>query len=221
MKIKALLTTLVVIMSLFFSVSCEKNREYDESDVLYYSENLIKNSIILNEIYYGSGIPYTKDESLADGYYYPASSEYLSKIGIVNIEDIKELTRLCYTEAVSESIIKTKLSSIWSDSGIISYARYYQKYNSLDDSEECIMVYKDSPILLTDTVEYDYDSLYVSGVKGMEVFVKITVNITREDKKSQKREIEIGLLEESGGWRLNSPTYARYVDYDYYNDLKK
>ena len=83
------------------------------------------------------------------------------------------------------------------------------------------MVYKNAIVYLTDTVLYDYSSLRVSRVKGDEVFVSISVTVSTDDGKVQTKDIEISLLEEESGWRINSPTYARYFDRQQYEDLQK
>ena len=123
--------------------------------------------------------------------------------------------------AANDLIMRTKLSSVSDDDGIQEYSRYYQKYNALDNSEECIMVRKDALVNLTDTVIYDYSSLHVSRVKKDEVFVKISATVITDDGKTQVQEIEISLLEEESGWRINSPTYVRYFDRQQYEDLQK
>ena len=199
-----------------------KNRKYDEQEVVSAAKELILKSEVLNDIYYGEGILYEKNDSEANGYYYPADSVSLKKFGVNNIEDIKTLTKECYTVSLSNNIISTKLSSVSDEDGILSYARYYQKYDALDkEKEECIMVYINAPVYLTDTVVYDYDSICVSGVKGEEVFVTVKVTVTTKDGKKQTQDLKVGLLEESNGWRLNSPTYAKYIDRQYYEDLQK
>ena len=181
---------------------------------------MIKQSELLNEIYYGNGIKYSQDESNSNGSYYQADYLHLSEMGIETVEDIKRLTRECFTVSLTNSIINSKLTSISDESGIQNYARYYQKYNALDNSEECIMVYKDAVVYLTDKIEYDYSSIRVCGVKKEEVFVEISVTVSTEDEKTQTKKIEIALLEENEGWRINSPTYTKYVDRDYYNELQ-
>lgn len=231
MKNKTLLLTIVVILcviSLIVIIVCvasyasrTKNREYNEEEVLLAAQTLIKKSETLNEIFYGRGIEYQKDESTAEGAYYQADVLSLKRFGVETVDDIKKMAADCFTSSYSASIINTVFSSISDEDGIQILSRYYQKYNSLDDTPECIMVYKDADIFLTDKVVYDYSSIEVSYVKGEEVFVKIDVKVTNEENKTQNREIEIALLEESSGWRINSPTYARYFDREYYEDLKK
>ena len=117
-------------------------------------------------------------------------------------------------------MISTTLGSVSDEDGIQTMSRYYQKYNALDNKPECIMVNKNAIVYLTDNVVYDYSSIRVSRVEGDTVFVKIDVTVTTEEDKTQTQELEIGLFEESDGWRLNSSTYTKYVDKDYYNDLQ-
>ncbi len=221
MKIKSILLTLVVIFMIFINTGCKKNREYNEVEVLAAAEDLIKKSEKLNEIYYGTGIAYEKNESYADGVYYPASTLHLDKFGISTIDDLKNLTKKCFTEELSNTIFSTKLSSVSDEDGIKSYSRYYQKYSAVDDSPECIMVYKDAPILLTDEVVYDYSSLIVEGSNRETVYVILNITVTNSEGKSQTQEKRIALIEENDGWRIDSPTYARYLDEKYLNEFQK
>ena len=221
MKNKAFLLTIVVILNLFLCISCSKNREYDETEVITAAAELIKKSERLNDIYYGRGIEYSKNESEGNGVYYPADFLSLERLGIKTVNDIKNLTAECFTKEYAALVINTKLSQVYDEDGIQEYSRYYQKYNALDNSEEYIMVYKNATVYLTDTVLYDYSSLRVSRVKGDEVFVSISVTVSTDDGKVQTKDIEISLLEEENGWRINSPTYARYFDRQQYEDLQK
>ena len=222
MKIKAILLTIVVILNILFAFGCSNDREYDEKEVISAAESLIKKSETLNEIYYGHGISYVLDENKANGYYYEADPLSVKSFNISTVDDIKKLTRECFSSSLSNSIINTKLSSVSDEDGnILGYSRYYQKYDVLDETKpECIMVYKEAEVYLTDEVIYDYGSIYVSGVSGEEVFVKITVVVKTDEGKEQTKELEISLIEENLGWRLNSPTYTKYVDRDYYEDLQ-
>ena len=218
MKIKALLLTLIVIIA--FLSSCSNDREYVETEVIESANALIKKSEKLNDLYYGYGIAYVDNESESVGAYYRADPFSLDYFGVENLRDIEELTYECYSFDMSQSIISTKLSSISDENGIQGYARYYQKYSALDDSEECIMVYKNASVYLTDKVVYDYDSIRVLGSKGEEVFVEIDITVSNSDGKTQNQTLKISFVEESSGWRINSPTYAKYVDDDYYNELQ-
>ena len=220
MKIKALLLTIVLIFTVICGVSCSKDREYDEQEVMNAAKNLIKKSETLNDIYYGEGIAYEMNESEANGAYYKADSVSLKKLGIETVDDIKVMTKETFSASLSSSIIATKLESVSDDSGIKGYARYYQKYNALDGSEECIMVYKLAEVYLTDEVIYLYDTLRIIGSEEEEVLAEIDVNVKNKDGDEQIQTLKFTLIEDSSGWRINSPTYVKYVDRQYYEDLQ-
>lgn len=218
MKIKAFLLTLVVIFSAFSLNSCKekvKDREYNESEVLEAARTLIKKSETLNEIYYGHGIEYDiSDTSNANGYYYPADLMSLDKYGVTNVEDIKRLTRECFTTGQSDYMINTVLSSIRDSSGdVIHFARYYQEYETLNENvEKCVMVYSKYDVLLVDTVEYLYDTLRVVDVEGEVIKVQIEVKATNPQGSTQIKKVVINLLEEDNGFRIDSPTYVRNTE---------
>ena len=155
MKIKAFLLTIVVIFSVFNIKSCKKeevkDREYNEEEVIAAAKDLIKKSEKLNEIYYGYGIKGdTNDLDNASGYYYPADVLSLSEFGVQTIEDIKNLTKECYTKSQSEYMINNTFSPVRDSNGdIIHFSRYYQEYDTFNRNEKkCIMVYtKYKPLL--------------------------------------------------------------------------
>ena len=222
MKIKAFLLIIIVILTLSFTVSCSKNREYDEAEVMAAAKDLLKKSEKLNYIYYGYGIEYEMNESEANGAYYRADSLSLERLGIQTVDDMKKLTDETYTVSLASSIISTKLNggSLDEDSSLMNYARYYQKTNALDGSNECIMVYKLAEIYLTDETEYLYDTLKVVGSEIDEVLIEIDVKVTNPEGEEQIQTLKFTLLEESNGWRINSPTYVKFVDREYYEDLQ-
>jgi hypothetical protein len=222
MKIKAFLLIIIVILTLSLTVSCTKNREYDEAEVTLAAKELLKKSEKLNYIYYGYGIEYEMNESEANGAYYRADSLSLEKLGIRTVEDIEKLTYDTYTQSLSQSVILTKLNgrSLDEDSTVMNYARYYQKINALDGSNECIMVYKLAEVYLTDDTEYLYDTLRVIGSEGETVLIEVDVKVTNSEGKEQIQTLKFTLLEEINGWRINSPTYVKFVDREYYEDLQ-
>jgi hypothetical protein len=44
--------------------------------------------------------------------------------------------------------------------------------------------------------------------------------VTNSEKKEQIQTLKFSLFEENDGWRINSPTYVKFVDRDYYEDLQ-
>lgn len=222
MKIKAFLLIIIVILTLNFTVSCTKNRKYDEAEVTLAAKELLKKSEKLNYIYYGYGIEYEMNESEANGAYYRADSLSLERLGIQTVADIENLTYETYTSALSQTVISTKLNggSLDEESTVMNYARYYQKTNALDGSDECIMVYKLAEIYLTDETEYLYDTLRAVGSEGESVLIEVDVKVTNSEGKEQIQTLKFTLLEENNGWRINSPTYVKFVNREYYEDLQ-
>ena len=208
---KKAVATLLVILLTFSLFSCkEKDREYDEEEVISAAGLLIYDSVILNEIYWGKGIDYINNASTSNGYYYEANVLHLEKLGFDTIDELKKKTEKVFSDSFSSIIYETTLTSVSDDDGIYSLARYYQKYADEEMKEpEAIMVYSKAKVLLSDEVEYLYDTITVDGAKGEIVYVTISVIVTR-DQKSQTRSITVGLIEEEDGWRLNDATYISF-----------
>lgn len=212
--IKILALALVGILAL---TSCGEDeipdREYDESEVLRAAEELIESSVILNEIYWGSGIPYSEDVNLAEGVYYPADDVYLEGIGVSTLEDLKNLTRATFSDGQCEWVFESLLSSVSTGSSIVSLARYGQKWGGDNlDVPEYILVNSDATVWLDDKVEYHYDKMAVSDVQGEIIIVRLLVTVTNPEGKIMNENIDVKLIEEDDGWRLDSPTYVSYYE---------
>lgn len=207
------------------------NRSYDEAEVLAAAEDLLTKAQRLNEIYYGDGIPYITDGEKYGAYYFEASPAYLSSIGISTIDELCAYTGEVFSESLCYTLFTTVLSPLSDGDELKKPTRYFQRYIDDDASKgtDCIMVYSKHDQLYTDTVVYDLDSLYVSGVEGqiVSVCVSATVYNTHLDEgeegsveDSQEKLLTIQLIEESDGWKINNPTYANYNSYeDRYNEL--
>lgn len=208
--IKILISVILVTAAVFSVTSCD--RKYNEEEVLEAAKALIEDSKKFNLIYWGEGIPYVRDESSSNGYYYPANPIEVKKMGFETVEELKEITGEVFSESYCKSIFSSALSSYGDEDGIYGLTRYYQKYSDAYMTEpECIMVYSRATVFLTDEVEYLYDTMVVTGSKKETVYVKLSVNVTRDDK-TQTREMKVGLCEEASGWRLDTPTYITYYE---------
>ena len=217
---KKTVSLILIIVSVFFSlVSC--NRKYDEATVKEEAARLIAASAELNEIYWGRGIGYIQDAGSSNGAYYEANFFDLMKYDVRTVDDLKAKTELVFSEGYCESIFATAFSSIVDGEELQFYARYYQKYEDENNTVPvAIMVYSLAKVLLTDKIEYHFDTIEVVGSKKKTVYVTIEISVTREDK-TQTKVLKIGLLEEKNGWRLDTPTYSSYNDKeDDYNNLQ-
>lgn len=207
-KIFALVLCMTLILLLFTSCKNKKvkDREYNEAEVCAAAQLLIEKSKILNEIYYGAGIPYIEDES-DEGVYRVADPEYIEQLyqnyGIKDVETLKEKTREVFSEAGSNSIISSMLTNIAGT----SYARYYVAKKSGE-----LMVYTEAENYFKNTaaVEYIYDGMYVSDVEGEYLTVTLKVKTTGTDGSTNTKDFPVKLIEEASGYRLSGATYAAH-----------
>jgi hypothetical protein len=109
-----------------------------------------------------------------------------------------------------EWVFESVLSSVGTGTSVY-LSRYVQQYCGEDLNEpEYILVNKNYRIMLTDTVVYDYGSIRVIGSSGDLVTVNIDCTVTNSDGDNSKKTISVDLIEESGGWRIATPTYTVY-----------
>ena len=213
---KKLLSLLTVISILFLTVSCgeEKNREYNEAEVRAAATELIKATELLNEIYYGEGIPWYRSPTQGNGTYQPADDIWLDQKGFTTVQELKKMTTDVYTKDYCDDVFASIFESMKDvNDNINSFARYIQIYDDLSVDEQIplyILVNTKTVPLFTDEVEYHYDTLRISRVKGQKVYAEIGVTVTNSEGKSQNSTIEVALLEEADGWRLDEPTYIKY-----------
>ena len=211
--VKKIIALVLTISSIFTLFSCEeKNREYDEATVIENATSLIEKSATFNDIFWGYGIMYDESGS-KEGQYYEASYVDLYILGYETVDDIIAGASEVYSKAYIGRIKNTVFYDFSANSSTLLTPRYYQKYSDAEKKEpECIMVDSTYEVLLKDEVEYLYDTITVKGSKGQVVFVNIDV-LVRRDEREQKRTLEIGIIEEKSGWRLDTPTYIVYNEY--------
>ncbi len=209
-----LLFTLILSMAvsvLSFS-SCKYNRSYDEAEVLEAARELIKESQVLNSIYYGDGIE-TLYYGSQNGRYYQADPIHLGALGIETVRDLMTLTEKTFSREYCEILYSSVLSPVYVEDVYVSMARYYQKYYFDDptEGEECIMVYRDYVPLFVCTMVFDYSTLTVLGSDGDIVNLTVEALVINKDGEGQTQTVEISLYEEAEGWRINSPTYSNFI----------
>lgn len=219
-KILYLVLVLSILISTLSITSC--NRKYDENEVVTAATELLKESEMLNFVLFGKGIDcvYSNHQN---GAYYESNSLHLRELGFSTIDELRVLIGKTFTEEYAENINSTVLSPIISDGVNYSMTRYYQLYDDPVSKTDpvCIMVYKDYDYLFRDSVEYKLDTVRVEGVKKQTLYLSVEATVTNGKGESQVRKIEFELIEESDGWRINSPTYANYNSHiDEYDNLK-
>ncbi len=200
-----LLFTLVLctMASVLTFTSCD--RDYDEAEVLSEAKSLLMKAEVLNEVYWGDGIDYITG-GFTDGIYKQASDIHLASLGFTTIAELKALTEATYSSSYVHTIYTTKL-----DEAPLGFVLYIQKWD--DEIEKtipaCIMVNTEM-VRVADDVSYDYTTLRVEDVEDEIVTVLVDATVTNLDGESQVRTLRVQLVEESDGWRINSPTFAKY-----------
>ena len=208
-KIVSLLILIAVLIPSLFSCGDIK---YDENEVKTAAKKLIEESILLNDIYFGEGIPYIDDKNNSDGVFYMALDSYLYLIGFSTVAELMDLTSKTFSKSYCNQIYSTVLDTIQDEDKAIILPRYYQKYSVGDaTTPECIMVNSTYRQLLFGDVEYDYDSITVIGAEDDTVYITVHATVKLDAYDPQTREIRIALVDEGKGWRIDSPTYLTYV----------
>ena len=213
-KILALITLIAALLTLL--CSCERDRKYDETEVITAAKELISKSHKLNELLYGEGLAFT-DEGI--GVYKRASAESLAYYGIETVDDIKAMVKEIFSESYSEIIFASDIfTGVKIGDEIKSYARYYQSYDE-NDKPNGIMVRSDYNYPLRGSYEY-HDSMEVIDVEGDIIVVNTLVHATSVSGTERNVNFKVRLEEGTTGWRLVSPTYVVYNEYtDLYDDL--
>ena len=224
MKSKLLFLLLCIFLIGVVLVSCngdkgKTDREYDEAEVCAAARVLIEKSKILNEIYYGAGIPYKepiKEDAEIDVYML-ADPAYLSALyedhGIKDIETLKEKTKEVFSKTGSASVISAFLQNTPGVNGMAGYARYYMAKENVDlGTQAGLMVRTNAKNYYENTasVEYIYDGMHVSAVDGAYLTVSLKVKTTGKDGTENTRDMTVKLIEEENGYRLSGSTVATH-----------
>lgn len=208
-KLVSILLVIVSVVSLLTLTSCEKNRKYDEDEVIAATKVLLKEAEFLNFIYYGTGIQYYESEE-SNGNYHKASQSHLNELGFSTISELMVLTEKTFSDDYSSLLYSTILSALMDDTSVVSPTRYYQAYDEETKEPTHIMVYSKFEPMFKDSIVYDYDSLKAERSKKEKVFVTVSATVTNSEGQSQVTTITITLVEESDGWKIDNPTYANY-----------
>ena len=203
--------SLIILLAVIFSFCSCGVIEYDEQEVKKEAEELIKSSVILDEIFWGKGISYVEDLNYANGSYYMASDLDLLKYGISTIRELEEWTLRTYSERYATSTLNSSLGTKNDGDFVYVLVRYYQKFNDAEQLEpECIMVNSRYEPLLTDELEYLYDTIQVISSDKEHIYITIDVNVTRGEK-TQRKTLDISLVVEDGKYQIDTPTYTTYT----------
>lgn len=196
MRIKA--SVLLLAVCLLVSLTACGNEKITAEEIKEALPELVKNSVILNEIYFGEGFPPTSEAGNAanvSGYYY-ADCEH---IGFYSITEIKEATEKVFTPEYAALLYQTAFDGLVTDDTVIT-ARYME-------GEMGLMQSMHSTVYELADRSYDYSTLQI--VKSGRDRVTVTVETVANGERSNVELIVVRTADDNGEYvyRLDSPTY--------------
>ena len=184
--IKSTIAILLVAIMAMSLVSCGKVTE-DEAVSLV--KDLVSRSYDLNVVYYGEGIKY-KETGNSNSIYLPAAEteKFMLKTALI-LE-----TRAVFSETLAGSLIDMSFNGIASEINQNSVQSRYIVYGD----DDWIYVNKDYEPVVDTVAKYDYNSIKITKISRR--FIEAEIYTT--DNKT----VEITLINEMNGWRLDSIT---------------
>ena len=194
-KTAALLFCLALCCAL---TACSGTRRIYKSDLAVCLPELVEQSKVLNEIYFGDGFPPRGDATLpGNGYYYVDGEVY----GLESIEQIKEATEQVFTPEYSVILYAAAFDGVVGEDGAVSLPRYAE-------GELGLMQYMGATVYDLADRSYDFETLKIKK-SGRN---RATVSIKTTDAHGGSATVElivVRTLDEEGVeyYRLDSPTY--------------
>ena len=74
------------------------------------------------------------------------------------------------------------------------------------------MVYSGNEAIFDDRMEYDYSTISVNGSSGERVNASISASVSDKNGNKQSVTVNIVLIEESNGWRIDNPVFKNYIE---------
>ncbi len=223
-KMLALSLSAAMLLGLALALgSCAGCFPMDTTGLLEAAPALIERSALLNEIYFGEGIPF--DRSVTDyGAYYPAELDYLEEHGFGTVAELRALTAEVFSADYTELIAKTTLGGFAADGTTdYIYARYSSSQaENLRDENETILVHGESHYLTYPIGKstYHYETVRLGAVGRSYAYVVLSVTtVTKEIPPAGEpapetptyttatSDMEIRFIKEGDSWRIDGPTY--------------
>jgi len=178
---------------MFSLVSCSS---HSDEEIIEAAKELIEKSYVINEIYYGKGLPITEEDSLGFASNYAIVD---TSCGFASIEDIKKATAEVYAADYCEHLYVIAFEGLSTeDDQSVCYARF------LDDYADKLTMLKDVATTGVDLNRtYDFSTIVVEKCVRDMATIKVMSLVDGEEDE----ELTINLILENGQWKLNTPTY--------------
>ena len=197
----------IIVFTLFFTLlvpmfsGCAA--ESDEA-LLTTAKQLLEKSKTVNEICFGEGLAFMEEGGHSMTGYLEATKEARERYAVSSTEDIRALVREVYSFASCEYVDSVIFSPIYTETGYISYRRYFD--TTTDDGVSHLMVKKEyEPNAVG---EVSYSNVRISSHKRSRAEILVDVTVTDGVKSRTDKDVEFLLRKEDGAWKLDTLTYA-------------
>ena len=198
---KRILSFFLMALLLFSLASCGGSRLSDDEIRDVYAD-LIEQSYLLNDVYYGDGLPFVNDpETMATlaGAISRFSYMPVDKNAVLKTEaEIREATLAVFTQPMCDHLFTLAFEGMSTgDDETVVYARYIEQNEILtvriDLAEEALPLGR----------VYDLDSMDILNQNDNRIVASFATSV--DGKPSVN--VKLTLVKTADGWRLDSPTY--------------
>ena len=184
--VRAILALMLVTVIAFSIVSCGAP---DDETAISLVKDLVEKSYELNEIYFGQGLKY-RDSGNPNEIYMPVleTEKYMLKTRLL------EKTREVFSESMSTSVIDMAFNGVASE---INQNSVQSRYMVLSD-DDLLFVNKNYEPVVERVAQFDYTTIVLTKVSSRFIVASI--------KTLDGENIEVTLVSERAGWRLDSYT---------------
>lgn len=181
--------TLLIILTAIMVVSMVGCKEVDNTTARAIVNMLVEQAYELNDIYFGDGLEPIVDDETND-LYVPvnSNSNFTTKVELI------ERTREIFSSSYSSSMIEIAFEG---EGGAIGSSAVYARYI---EYEGYLSVRRD--IKGIEVAKYDFTTTEI--LKNSKKFIVAKIKTTDTDKPQF---VEITLINEENGWRIDSATY--------------
>ena len=184
-KISKILLCLIMIFTLTFPLISCGGMEEAEAKVLV--EEIVKRSVNLNEILYGKGMEYEKSE---DGKYSTIYSRVKDDAPFKTRKELEKEIKEVFTAAYANSLVSHAFTLTTGLFGENSYPRYQE------GSDKVLTVMRDYKA--REITQYNFDTIKIEKCRKNKIVATIL--------STENELVEIYLIREVNGWRLDSAT---------------
>lgn len=200
------LACLLACVSLVLSLTACGGSGLSDAEIRDTVETLVEQSYVLNDVYYGDGLPYEDDEDLVAALlgmsagseinvnYMPVSAD----APFASEEEIREATAAVFSPEMCEILYEIAFTGVSTeDEEKVAFARYIQQ-------EDVLTVRLDLGGTSLDVGRtYDFDNMTVLIDEVSRVRVEIPSFVDGEKSVN----VRMTVIKTADGWRLDSPTY--------------